>query len=136
MTEVAKRRWTHWYRCPYIEYLEGAVGPDVPEPPAPPDPPLPPVPSTPDGPEPPAPPQPDGTPEYGTRLLKYVKGHRLLSGDDVRAVQTRLAQLGYEPGKIDGMYGALSEAAVRALQTDAGIAVDGMVGPDTRQRLR
>ena len=74
-------------------------------------------------------------PDYGTRLLKYQKGRGYMSGDDVSAVQVRLLELGYDPGKIDGKYGPNTEAAVKLLQESAGIKVDGIVGPETRRIL-
>lgn len=52
-------------------------------------------------------------------------------GDDVRAVQTALTFLGYSPGNVDGIFGQLTDEAVRRFQSDHGIAVDGIVGPDT-----
>lgn len=72
---------------------------------------------------------------FGTRLLKYTKGRKMLSGEDVAAVQTRLELLGFAPGKPDGIYGPKTEAAVIAFQANRGIKVDGIVGPDTRAAL-
>jgi peptidoglycan hydrolase-like protein with peptidoglycan-binding domain len=59
----------------------------------------------------------------------------LLTGPDVLQVQRRLARLGYEPGPLDGQYGPATERAVRAFQAAAGIASDGVVGPQTRAAL-
>ncbi len=59
----------------------------------------------------------------------------LLAGPDVLAVQRRLAALGYDPGPLDGEYGPATAGAVRTFQTDAGIEVDGIVGPETRRAL-
>lgn len=74
--------------------------------------------------------------DYGTRLLRYRSGRTMLTGSDVAAVQTRLAQLGLNPGAADGIYGPKTAAAVRQLQMLAGIEVDGIVGNDTRKALR
>lgn len=52
-------------------------------------------------------------------------------GDDVRAVQEALAFLGYSPGPIDGIFGPMTNEAVRRFQSDQRIAVDGIVGPET-----
>lgn len=54
-----------------------------------------------------------------------------MTGDDVTDLQTRLAGRGVDPGPIDGIYGPLTDAAVRAFQAAAGIGVDGIVGPET-----
>ena len=43
----------------------------------------------------------------------------------VAATQANLAQLGYQPGPIDGQYGPRTEAAIRAYQRDHGLPVDG-----------
>jgi hypothetical protein len=59
----------------------------------------------------------------------------LLEGDDVRAVQRRLATLGFDPGPIDGVYGPATERAVRAFQSSTGLVADGVVGPKTRASL-
>jgi hypothetical protein len=59
----------------------------------------------------------------------------LTSGSDVLEVQTRLDELGYPVGTLDGEYGIATAAAVRAFQRDHGLEVDGAVGPDSRQAL-
>src|SRR5919201_3039736 len=49
----------------------------------------------------------------------------------VRALQRRLRRAGERPGPIDGLFGPLTEAAVRRFQYEQGLAVDGIVGPLT-----
>jgi peptidoglycan hydrolase-like protein with peptidoglycan-binding domain len=46
----------------------------------------------------------------------------------VRDVQQALKTLGYDPGSIDGVFGAQTETAVKAFQQAKGIDVDGIVG--------
>jgi peptidoglycan hydrolase-like protein with peptidoglycan-binding domain len=53
----------------------------------------------------------------------------------VKVVQARLEALGYYKGPLDGIFGPLTAAAVRAFQQDQSIVVDGIVGPLTGQRL-
>lgn len=53
----------------------------------------------------------------------------------VKAVQQRLAVLGWNPGPDDGLLGARTEAAVIGLQVAAGLVADGVVGPRTRGAL-
>ena len=52
-------------------------------------------------------------------------------GQDVVHLQTRLVARGYSVGKIDGIFGIKTLEAVKALQTDKGLVVDGIVGPKT-----
>lgn len=54
---------------------------------------------------------------------------------DLAATQQALADLGYYAGKIDGVAGTATTAAVKAFQNDAGITADGSAGPDTRKTL-
>lgn len=57
-------------------------------------------------------------------------------GDEVRAVQQLLTDLGYtQVGAIDGIFGSNTGQAVRDFQRDNGLAVDGIVGPRTWARL-
>lgn len=51
-------------------------------------------------------------------------------------LQAALTTLGYNPGPIDGRYGRASKAAVRAFQSDSGVTVDALVGPQTWTRLQ
>ena len=65
---------------------------------------------------------------------------RLLVGqlDPVTTVagyQARIHNLGIETGPIDGIHGPLTNAGVRAFQTRYDLAVDGIVGPQTRGKL-
>jgi peptidoglycan hydrolase-like protein with peptidoglycan-binding domain len=53
----------------------------------------------------------------------------------VRALQRKLRAAGQRPGPVDGLYGPLTEAAVERLQRDSGVAVDGIIGPQTRRVL-
>lgn len=54
-------------------------------------------------------------------------------GDTVKALQGALIARGYDCGKYgaDGDFGAGTDAAVRKLQADYGLSVDGTVGKDT-----
>ena len=56
----------------------------------------------------------------------------------VRAVQRTLDHRRYElgPAGVDGRFGQWTDAAVRRLQEDHGLAVDGVVGNHTRMALR
>jgi N-acetylmuramoyl-L-alanine amidase len=58
-----------------------------------------------------------------------------MQGDAVRAIQSALAQRGFHPGDIDGVFGQMTSAAVAAYQRSAGLLCDGEVGPETAARL-
>jgi len=53
----------------------------------------------------------------------------------VRALQRQLHAVGVGPGPVDGRFGPQTEAAVRRFQHAHGLAVDGIAGPHTTQRL-
>jgi uncharacterized protein (TIGR02594 family) len=53
----------------------------------------------------------------------------------IRQIQEKLLARGYDPGPIDGIWGRLTLAAVRAFQGSAGLVADGIVGPHTLERL-
>lgn len=57
-------------------------------------------------------------------------------GSDVLRVQEILQILGYYRGDLDGYYGPLTEAAVIQFQRDQGLTPDGIVGPQTYDRLQ
>jgi hypothetical protein len=56
-------------------------------------------------------------------------------GEDVRQVQELLKRAGFDPGPIDGVFGSITEAAVRQFQTSRGLESDGKVGPMTMAAL-
>ena len=49
-------------------------------------------------------------------------------GLPVRRAQKRMSLVGYDVGGVDGRYGPKTEAAVKKLQQQSCIAVDGVVG--------
>ncbi|MFI0349762.1 peptidoglycan-binding protein [Actinomadura sp. 9N407] len=52
-------------------------------------------------------------------------------GDDVKTLQKRLKQLGYDPGRADGKYGLSSQMAVWAFKKVNGLKVNSTVGQKT-----
>lgn len=69
--------------------------------------------------------------QLGQRLLYLV--HPNLRGDDVAELQVRLAQLGFNPGRIDGIFGRLLEAALKDFQRNCALEPSGAL---TRATLR
>ena len=57
-------------------------------------------------------------------------------GDDVRAMQTKLSDLGYlRKNEIDGDFGKITLGALLAFQFESGLDVDGICGPMTKEAL-
>jgi hypothetical protein len=76
----------------------------------------------------------DETFQLGDRML-YLR-HPLLHGADVRVLQGALNALGFPAGQVDGIFGPLSERAVREFQGNMGLVADGIVGDETSRVLR
>ncbi|KJR45572.1 N-acetylmuramoyl-L-alanine amidase [Desulfosporosinus sp. I2] len=53
------------------------------------------------------------------------------SGGYVKKLQGMLLAAGFDPGKIDGVFGPLTRAAVLAFQKSKGLVQDGIVGKMT-----
>ena len=68
--------------------------------------------------------------KLGDRVLSF-NSSSLMRGDDVSNLQDRLIQMGFNCGKVDGIYGANTERAVKEFQKSVGIAADGKCGPAT-----
>lgn len=69
----------------------------------------------------------------GDRLL--YRHHRMLRGDDVADLQRRLGGLGFDAGRVDGIFGDATAAAVSEFQRNCGLTVDGICGPATLAAL-
>jgi putative hydrolase len=53
----------------------------------------------------------------------------------IMAVQIALEKRGFDVGKVDGIFGAGTKAAVREFQKENGISADGLPGPQTIAKL-
>lgn len=59
----------------------------------------------------------------------------MLRGDDVAALQRRLGALGFDAGRVDGIFGPHTTSALEEFQRNAALTVDGVCGPDTLKVL-
>ncbi len=116
-TRIADRKWTNWGQLPdaMLDYVE--------------------VDNTPANPETTVRPvDPNGCPyEEPTQNLKRGK-----KGNGVRWVQWMLVACGYDVGTagIDGDFGSATRLATRNFQKENGLTSDGIVGEQTRAKLK
>ncbi len=73
--------------------------------------------------------------QLGERLL-YLSVPEPLIGDDVRQLQERLLEMGYDSGRPDSVFGPRSARALAQFQREAGLVPDGSFGPSTMAALR
>lgn len=62
----------------------------------------------------------------GDRNLSYIPG-ALIRGDDIATLQNRLSEMGFSSGRVDGIYGALTEGAVLEFQNQLAFLLTGFV---------
>jgi N-acetylmuramoyl-L-alanine amidase len=59
----------------------------------------------------------------------------MLRGDDVADLQQRLCTLGFDTGRVDGIFGDDTTRALGEFQRNAGLPIDGIVGGATLREL-
>lgn len=59
----------------------------------------------------------------------------MLRGDDVSELQHRLGALGFDAGRVDGIFGPDTEQALKDFQRNMGLTCDGVCGRDTLAAL-
>jgi N-acetylmuramoyl-L-alanine amidase len=69
----------------------------------------------------------------GDRPLKLLAPN--LRGDDVGTLQSMLGKLGFDCGRVDGIFGPLTACALEDFQRNCGLDVDGICGPGTAKAL-
>ena len=93
----------------------------------------------------------NGDGELNEKISPHVKSAKLFLGDDrveytlqlgaldpiteVAGVQERLTNLGYDPGKIDGISGPRTSAAISTFQAEHGLEPTGELDDDTLSAL-
>jgi N-acetylmuramoyl-L-alanine amidase len=73
--------------------------------------------------------------KLGDRMLALMISAPM-TGDDVVALQERLLELGYDPGRPGGVFDEQTEHALRRFQREYGLVPDGLCGPATLRSLR
>jgi N-acetylmuramoyl-L-alanine amidase len=71
--------------------------------------------------------------QLGDRLLFVSRPY--LRGDDVVTLQQSLSLLGFDPGRVDGIFGPLTETALADFQANIGLTPDGTVTMATLREL-
>ncbi len=69
----------------------------------------------------------------GDRFL-YLRAP-MLRGEDVAEFQRRLGALGFDAGRVDGIFGRRTVDALLDFQRNAGLTADGICGPDVLAAL-
>ena len=69
----------------------------------------------------------------GSRLL--YRRTPMLRGDDVAELQSRLSRLGFDPGRVDGIFGDQTVSALMDFQRNDGLLADGILGRRTLDEL-
>lgn len=68
--------------------------------------------------------------KLGDRSL-HITSPQLMRGDDVATLQNRFMEMGFDCGRVDGVYGVRTSSAVSEFQKSVGVTVDGKCGPAT-----
>lgn len=71
--------------------------------------------------------------QLGDRFL--YRRTPMLRGDDVAELQQRLSALGFDTGRVDGIFGDLTSSALGDFQRNVGLPVDGIAGAATVSEL-
>jgi N-acetylmuramoyl-L-alanine amidase len=71
--------------------------------------------------------------DLGDRLL-YLR-RPMLRGDDVVELQLKLGALGFDAGRVDGIFGPNTELALKDFQRNTALNTDGVCGPDVLHAL-
>jgi N-acetylmuramoyl-L-alanine amidase len=76
--------------------------------------------------------------EAGLRLGdRFLYLHApMFRGDDVADLQQRLSALGFDTGRVDGIFGRLTSSALADFQRNVSLPVDGILGASTLRELK
>lgn len=75
--------------------------------------------------------------EAGFRMGDRFLYHRrpMMRGDDVADLQRRLSALGFDTGRVDGIFGGQTASALADFQRNTGLAPDAILGGSTLREL-
>ena len=68
--------------------------------------------------------------QLGDRILAHTSSN-MQFGDDVAQLQQRLLDMGFTPGRVDGIFGSATAQALSEFQRNMGLQPDGELGPAT-----
>jgi hypothetical protein len=71
-------------------------------------------------------------PTAGSYRVAY---DRILTPGDIQVAETHLQEFGFDPGPVDGLFTAQTQAALRAYQRRYGLSVSGLLDRETRLEL-
>jgi N-acetylmuramoyl-L-alanine amidase len=71
--------------------------------------------------------------QLGQRLLFATSPYQ--RGDDVAELQVLLAQLGFNPGRIDGIFGPMTDGALKEFQSNCALEPSGALTKGSLQEL-
>lgn len=60
----------------------------------------------------------------------------MFRGDDVADLQQRLSALGFDTGRVDGIFGQLTSSGLADFQRNVSLPVDGILGASTLRELK
>lgn len=66
---------------------------------------------------------------------KTTGSKKATSSKEIKKVQSKLNELGYDCGKPDGIMGKNTKAALKKYQKDNGLTVDGVIGKEVKKAL-
>lgn len=81
-----------------------------------------------------------GTPPFASKDFEDIGRQRFFFNEpdpvsNAAEIQRALSEKGFNPGPVDGFLGSQTKEAIKAFQSASGLAVDGIVGPNTQEVL-
>lgn len=74
--------------------------------------------------------------QRNSSLWRIRQNEKLWGTAEIKKIQTALQRAGFNPGDIDGEIGPQTVQAIKSFQISRGLKADGVVGQETRLKLR